>query len=139
MNSVILYYSYSGHTKKIVKKLAKTQGAELIEIQTVKHHGKFLTYLLDCPRAMRHKSVPIQPITQDLSGYDLITLAAPVWAGNPAPAFNAAVALLPKHKNVQVIMVSAGGSTTKNEDAIKKHIRAQGCSVVAYKDMKQSK
>ena len=138
MKSVILYYTYSGHTKKVVEKLAKTQGAELIEIQTVKRNGKFLTYLLDCPRALRHKSVPIQPITRDLSGYDLITLAAPVWAGNPAPAFNAAVALLPKHKNVQVVLVSASGSTGKNENAIKKLIRAQGCTVVAYKDVKQS-
>jgi len=95
--------------------------------------------LVDCPRAMMRKSTAIKPITQDLSSYDLITLASPVWASYPTPAFNAVVKLLPKGKNIQVLMVSASGSgaTKKSEDGTKKLIKHQGCRVVSYKDVKQ--
>lgn len=139
MKSIVLFYSYGGHTKKVAEKLARTQGAELVEIQTLKHKSKFLTFLVDCPKAMLRKSTPIHPIQQDLSGYDLITLAAPVWASNPAPAFNAVVPLLPKGKNVQLIMVSASGNgaTKRSEAGTKALIKKQGCTVVAYKDVKQ--
>ena len=139
MKSIVLYYSYSGHTKKAAEKLARTQSAELVEIQTKTHKSKFLTYLVDCPRAMMRKASPIEPITQDLSGYDMITLAAPVWAGRPAPAFNSMVKLLPKNKNVQVILVSAGGpgATKKSEKGTRHLIKEQGCKVLAYKDVKQ--
>lgn len=139
MKSIVLFYSYGGHTKKVAEKLARTQGADLVEIQTKTHKGKFLTYLLDCPRAMMRKTAPIEPITQNLADYDLITLASPVWASNPTPAFNAAVKLLPKNKNVQVIMVSASGSgaTKRSEAATKALIKKQGCKVLSYKDVKQ--
>lgn len=140
MKSIILYYSYNGHTKKWAEKLARShQGAELVEVQTKKRLGKFLTYLVECPRAMMRRCAAIKPVTQDLAGYDLITLAAPVWASYPAPAFNAMVQLLPKGKNVQVIMVSAGGpgATKKSEKNTKNLIRHRGCRVVSYKDVKQ--
>lgn len=139
MKSIILYYSYNGHTKKVAEKLARTQGADLVEIQTVQQKGNFMTYLVDCPRAMMRKGAEIEPVTQDLSAYDLITLAAPVWASYPAPAFNAMVKLLPKQKNVQVILVSASGSgaTKKSEIGTKHLIKDKGCKVIAYKDVKQ--
>jgi len=139
MKSIVLYYSYGGHTKKAAEKLARSQGAELVEIQTQSDKSKFLLYLVDCPRAMMRKSTAIKPITQDLSSYDLITLASPVWASYPTPAFNAVVKLLPKGKNIQVLMVSASGSgaTKKSEDGTKKLIKHQGCRVVSYKDVKQ--
>jgi flavodoxin len=138
MNSIVLYYSYSGYTKKVAQKLAHTQGATLVEIQTRKRKNIVTTFLVDCPRAMMRKRVPIQPVTQDLSGYDLITLAAPVWAGKPAPAFNAMVDLLPKGKNVQVILTSGGGDTKKSEEGTRRLIKQKGCKVLAYKDVKQS-
>jgi len=137
MNSIVLYYSYNGHTKKVAEKMARTQGAELVEVQTRRRKSLIGTVLVDCPRARMRKPAPIKTITQDLNAYDFITLAAPVWAGRPAPAFNAMIELLPKGKNVQVIMVSSGGDTKKNEDATKKLIRHHGCKVLAYKDVKQ--
>ncbi len=138
MNSIVLYYSYSGHTKKVAQKLARTQGAELVEIQTRKRKNIVTTFLADCPRALFRKRVPILPVTQDLNGYDLITLAAPVWAGKPAPAFNAMVDLLPKGKNVQVILTSGSGESKKSEDGTRRLIKDKGCKVLAYKDIKQS-
>ena len=140
MKSIVLYYSYGGHTKKAAEKLARAQGADVEAIQTVKRHGKLTTYLVDCPKALRGKGTPIVPIKADLTQYDMITLASPVWASNPAPAFNEVVTQLPKGKNVQVLLVSASGegATSRNAEKIRKRIRHQGCTVVSYKDVKQS-
>ncbi len=139
MKSIVLYYSYNGHTKKVAEKLAGKHGAALAEIQTEKRRGKLLTFLVDCPLAMMRKPAKIKPITADLAAFDMITIAAPVWAGKPAPAFNAAVKLLPKGKNVQLILVSAGGpgATKRSEDGTRMLVKHQGCTVVDYKDVKQ--
>jgi flavodoxin len=139
MKSIILYYSYSGSTRKVAEKLARTQSAELLEIKTKKQKSKFAAYLVECPRARMRKCAAIQPVTQDLKGYDLITLAAPVWAGYPAPAFNSMVKLLPPNANVQVILVSASGSgaTKKSEEGTRRQIKKQGCKVLAYKDTRK--
>jgi hypothetical protein len=136
MKSIVLYYSYTGHTKKIAEKLARTQGAEIVEVKTKRRKGMLAAFLIDCPRAMLRRSDAVQPITQDLKEYSLITLLAPVWAGFPAPAFNAMVQLLPAHANVQVILVSGGGSgaTKKSEEGTRKLLKKQGCKVLSYKD-----
>ena len=138
MKSIILYYSRSGHTKKLAEKMARTQGADLVELQPENPKGKLFTYLIDCPRSMMRKSTKIKPIQQDLSTYDLITIASPVWASYPTPVFNAAVKLLPKGKNVQLIMVSSGGSgaTKRSEHGTRELIRNAGCKVVDYKESK---
>ncbi|MDD3920330.1 MAG: hypothetical protein PHO41_04055 [Eubacteriales bacterium] len=140
MKSIILYYSFQGHTKKIAEKMAHTLGADLVEVQTKRHQSLVGAYLVETLRAHRRKVAPIKTVTQDLNGYDLITLAAPVWNSFPAPAFNAMVQLLPPHKNIQVIMVSAHGSgaTEKSEEGTRKLIKKQGCTVVDYKDMHKS-
>jgi hypothetical protein len=138
MNAIVLYFSYTGHTRKIAEKLAHTQGAELVEIHTKGRLGKLNAFLVQCPRAMMRKTAPIQPITQDLNNYDMITLAGPVWAAYPAPVFNAMIKLLPAGKNVQLLLVSGGGSgaTKKSEDGTKKLVKKQGCTVLAYKELK---
>ena len=137
MKTIVLYYSYKGHTKAVAQKMAKAQGAEAVEIQTKKVKSMVATAFFDCPRAMMRKAVPIKPITKNLAGYDRIILAAPVWAGNPAPAFNAMVKLLPKGKEVKVVLVSKGGETEKSAAGTKALIEKQGCRVAGYEDVKE--
>ncbi len=139
MKSIVLFYSYKGHTRKVAEKLARTTGGEAVEIHTKKRLNMLKAFLVECPRARLRKYDAIEPISQDLTGYDLITLAAPVWAGFPAPAFNSMIRLLPKNANVQVIMVSSDGSgaTKKSEEGTRKLIRQQGCKLLSYKDTRQ--
>lgn len=137
MKKIILYYSYSGHTKAEAQKLAKAEHAELREIKDVKKPGKIGAYLRGCPAAMGMKSWPIQPLGVDLPDYEWIVLMAPVWAGHPAPAFNSAVDILPKNAKVTVVMVSGGG-TSSAKDKIAAKIAEKGCELVAYRDIKAS-
>lgn len=138
MKSVILYYSYTGHTKKWAEKMARTTGADLVEIQPENPKSKFLTFLVDCPRSMMRKASPIKPIAQDLKAYDLITIASPVWASYPTPTFNGILKMLPKGKNVQLIFMSGGGngSTKRSEHGTRELVRQAGCKVVDYKEVK---
>ncbi len=139
MKSIVLYYSYTGHTKKVAEKLARTQNAEIIEVKTKRHKSRFMTYLVDCPRARMRKNAAVQPITQNLKEYGLITLLAPVWSWYPAPAVNTMVQWLPAHANVQVVLVSGGGpgATKKSEEGTRKLLKKQGCKVLSYKEARQ--
>ena len=137
MKTIVLYYSYSGHTKKVAEKLARTQGAELVEIKTKVRRPMPLLFVYDCALALMHKTTAIEPIQQDLSAYDMITLASPVWASNPTPAFNAALKLVPKGKKLQVVLVSGSGSTKRSIVATKHRIKDQGCKLMSYEDVKQ--
>lgn len=138
MKSIIMYYSYRGHTKKVAEKMAHTLESDLLEVQTPKRKNIISTFFVDCPRARMRKSTTIKPIESALDAYDLITLAVPVWAGFPAPAFNAMVNLLPSHKNIQLVFVSSSGTgaTKKSEEGTRKLIKKHGCSVVDYKEIR---
>ena len=43
-------------------------------------------YTVGLLRAMAHRSTDILPVEADVSAYDCIIVAGPVWGGNPAPA-----------------------------------------------------
>ncbi|MFC1804321.1 flavodoxin family protein [Candidatus Omnitrophota bacterium] len=89
MRSAVIYYSYSGNTKKVAKVLIgrlKEKGeVDIIELTALDESNKFFS---QCARAIRHKRAQIAPVNPDLSGYDLICLGTPVWAFAPAPAVN---------------------------------------------------
>ena len=68
--------------------------------------------------------------------YDDVTLLAPVWAGHPAPAFNAALALIPKDKVLHIVLCSGGGETPKSKEGTIDLLRKQGYALASYEDVK---
>lgn len=116
MKSIIIYYSYSGNTRKvagILSELLKEKGeVNLIELIALDETNSFLG---QCRRAFSHTKANIQPTTVDLSGYDLICIGTPVWAFGPAPAMNT---YLDNCKNLggkEVILFTTYGSGTGND------------------------
>lgn len=136
MKSAILYYSFGGATRKEAAKRAAQNGADLFEIVEAKKRGLFSAFLSGCPQALGRKASAINPITLDWSLYDSVTLMAPVWAGCPAPAFNAALAIIPKGKTVNVVLCSGGGETPKSKDGTLAMLREMGFVVGTYEDVK---
>ena len=92
MNICIICYSYSGITRSLMRKIHAVCGGNLIEVQTVKKYRTFTVYTAGCLRSRQEEIDPIIPDTFDVSGYDLLVIATPVWAWKPAPAANAIVA-----------------------------------------------
>lgn len=134
MKELIVYYSFSGNTKKYAEELAKTTNADLCEITEVKKRGKFNAYTRGIVQTFKGTKSKINPVSIDFSQYDKIIIASPVWASNQPPAINSAIDLLPEGKSVEVIFISMSGKSESQK--ITDMIKAKKCEVVAIKDVK---
>ena len=89
MKAIIIYYSYSGNTKKITDILAdylRTRcEIKILRLEALDESASFFKQAL---RALFHKKAKINSLDFDLSNYDLICLGSPIWAFAPAPAMN---------------------------------------------------
>jgi len=135
MKTLVLYYSYSGNTKKIAEELAQKECADIEEIKDKKRPGKLKVYTAGIIAVMRNKSWSIQPLSVDLAAYDRIILLAPVWADSPPPPVGSALELLPEGKTVAVKMISASGKSgcvSKLEEKIK----SKGSVMESFEDIK---
>lgn len=136
MKTVVVYYSYTGNTRKLAAKIAKKQGAVLVEVKEKKARSKVGTYVFGSFAAMRQKKSKIEPIKYDLNKFDKIIIAVPVWAGYPAPALNSIIELLPSDKNIELVLSSGSGDSSKSADKTKALISRSGAKSVIYTDVK---
>ena len=136
MKSAILYYSFGGATRKEATKRATETGADQFELVEARKRGIFSAFLSGCPQALGRKASAIVPLSIDWSLYDSVTLMAPVWAGSPAPAFNAALPLIPKGMKVNVVLCSGGGETPKSKEGTIDLLRKRGYALSSYEDVK---
>ena len=90
MKSAVIYYSYSGNTRKVAEVLAehlKSRGEVTVrEIKALDESGNFF---LQGRRAFKKMRARIEPLGLDLAAFDLVCLGTPVWAFGPTPAMNA--------------------------------------------------
>jgi NAD(P)H dehydrogenase (quinone) len=116
MKSVIIYYSFSGNTKKVADVLSgyleEKGSVETIEIKSLDESDKFLT---QAARAFRRKRAQIAAVNFDLCGYDLLCFGTPVWAFGPAPAMNTYLDKCLGIKDKEVVLFTTYGSGTGNE------------------------
>ena len=97
MKTVIVYFSRAGHTRKVANALAEHLNADTAEITEQKKRNGMLGFIRSGRESMANKIPEIDPITANISDYDRVIIAAPIWAGNlstPARAF------LIKHKDL---------------------------------------
>lgn len=116
MKSAIIYYSYSGNTKKvanILKELLDKKG-ECEEIELIAQ-DESKSFLGQCHRAFQRKKAKINTVKSEFSGYDLICLGTPVWAFTPTPAMNTFLDLCAGLEGKQVLLFTTYGSGTGNE------------------------
>ena len=135
MRTIVLYYSYSGHTKTIAEDFAKKESADIEEITEIKRPGRLKAFTSGCFAAMRGSMWPIKSLDADLVTYERLILLAPVWAGHPAPAVNSLLDRLPEGKEVYVKMVSASGKSDCI-NRLKTTIMGKGCTLVGFEDIK---
>ena len=136
MKTVILYYTFGGSTKKEAERLAAGLGAPLYRVKEVRNRSLLASFLPGSYLAMHRKAVDIRPLDIHLQDYDRIIIGCPVWAGYPAPVFNAMVELLPAGKEVELFLCSGGSGTQKSEQGTKELVEKKGCTVVSYRDVK---
>lgn len=136
--TMILFYSFGGSTRTWAENEAATRGASLYEVREARKRNIFTAFLSGCPMAMHQKTPRLAEAIPDLTEYETIVLAAPVWAGFPAPAFNAMVAALPRGAKVEVVLRSSGSGTANARPQVEAAIRAQGAEVASYTDLTET-
>lgn len=116
MKSAVIYYSFSGNTKKVadvLKDCLKTKAeVEIIELKPLGESDKFLT---QAARAFKRKRAQLAPVNYDLCGYDLVCFGTPVWAFGPAPAMNTYLDVCLGVKDKEVVLFTTYGSGTGNQ------------------------
>ena len=115
MKSVIVYYSYSGNTKKVAQELAEylkeTSEVDMIELVPQDEPRSFFG---QCRRAFWHSQAKLEPVNMNLLPYDLICIGTPVWAFGPAPAINTYLEECSGLCEKQAIIFTTFGSGTGN-------------------------
>ncbi len=106
MKSVVIYHSHSGVTRGVAGHLSKILGSDMIEVTPEKEYSGLMAVPKGCYRAMKGLSDPIRPQTIDVSEYNILIIASPVWAGKPTPVINGAIDALTgcQDKKVYAIM-----------------------------------
>ena len=116
MRSIVIYYSYSGNTKKVAEflneHLTEKGPAEQLELNALDETKSFLG---QCRRAVTHTRAAIASANFDLSGYDIICLGTPVWAFGPTPAMNTYLDKCLGLEGKSVILFTTFGSGTGNK------------------------
>ncbi len=90
MKAIVIYYSYSGNTRRVAEEIGKAIGADLAEIQTARPYtGSYDDVVDQGRREVNSGFLPeIKPLNIDLSWYDTVVLGTPVWWYTFAPAMN---------------------------------------------------
>ena len=88
MKPLIVYYSFSGNTEEIAKRIKEKTGGALLKIDTVSPYvGDYNAVVEQGKREVEKKYLP--PITVPdvaLSDYDTVVIGTPVWWYTMAPA-----------------------------------------------------
>ena len=87
MKGLIIYYSTSGNTENLAKKIQNDLGCDLLKVEVEKTYGNFLSSVIRVAGERKRNEIT-KVITElpDLSAYDTIFVGAPVWYSEP-PAF----------------------------------------------------
>jgi len=134
MKELVLFYSYSGNTKRAAEKFAQGNNFDIFEVvHKKKRPGKFYAFAVGCFKAITGGTVKIQPPAVRFEEYDIINIFAPIWASHIAPAMNGALKLIPQDRKVKLFMVSAGGESAKEN--ISKKIQGLGLEIIGYEDI----
>lgn len=88
MKTLIVYYSYSGNTRKIADTILKRLGGDAAEIETAAPYPADYNEVVDQgQKEVNQGYMPaIKPLVKDPAAYDTVVLGTPVWWYTFAPA-----------------------------------------------------
>ncbi len=144
MKSVIVYYSFTGNTKKtaeLTEEFLRSRGysVHMLELRALDESDSFFSQSL---RAFQHMRAQLTPISADMSGYDLICLGSPVWAFAPSPAMNTFLDKCSGMRGKKVVIFTTYGSGTGNARCLaymEKMLHKKGVGEIGRFSVQQNK
>ena len=118
MKTLIVYYSYSGITEKVVNIYAGQLGKSgQVTVERLKPKEEITTFLGQCKAAFSRKRAELTGnVTTDVKMYDTVIIASPVWAFAPVPAVNTYLDKLTglEGKRAVILLTSGSGAGVGN-------------------------
>ncbi|HEX3002376.1 MAG TPA: flavodoxin, partial [Methanoregula sp.] len=132
VRACVIYYSYSGITRRVAEGIRNASGCDLIEVRTKAAYTSFTAYTKGVVRSRKGACDVIDPDEIDVSGYDLLIIGTPVWAWKPSPAINAAVkALKGCEGKMGVVFTTCNNQPGEALPLLRKALEDRGVTVMA--------
>ncbi len=80
MNTIVVFYSRKGTTKKVGELIAKELNCDVEEIFNTKKRTGLIGWLKSGRDAMRGSLTTLEKIDKDVGSYDLIIIGTPIWS-----------------------------------------------------------
>lgn len=82
-NILCVYYSRTGHTEELMRKMAQQLDCEIVKLEDGVNRRGLSGWITSGLQAVARKVPPVKKpeIQQRLKDYDLVIVATPVWAG----------------------------------------------------------
>ena len=110
MRILVAFYSRTGHTRKLGRRIAKELKADTDEIHDLTDRSGILGWLAAGRDAWKHNPTEIR-FRKNPEKYDLVIVGTPIWAATQAPA---TMVYLERHKIKRVaFFCTYGGSAGK--------------------------
>lgn len=112
MKTLVLYYSFTGITRRVSQLLAKELNADIAELTCKAYTYGFLGGLRQAWDVLVGGTPPIEIPKQVNEDYDLIIAAGPVWAARPAPPIRS-LAKQSKANQKFALFLTCGGDSKR--------------------------
>ncbi|GLQ56644.1 flavodoxin family protein [Devosia nitrariae] len=113
MRILVVYYSFTGNTRRVSELLAARLGADTAEFTCMAYRRGLLGGLRQAWDVLTGGRPPIEVPASATGRYDLVVAAGPVWAGRPAPPLRSFVSEHLRSHDAIALFLTCNG-TAKN-------------------------
>jgi flavodoxin len=132
MNILVTYFSRSGNSERIAKKISRALNCDIEEIIDTKKWGGVKGFILGGYSALTQKETTIIEPEKDPQGYEKLVIVTPVWASNIPPAIRTYMELYKdKFNSVYFVLTYNGGGDKEVIENMKK-IAGEPSAVVSF-------
>jgi len=115
MKALVVFYSRTGHTKKVAEMIAKDLGADIEELVDKKNRSGIMAWLMAGRDGMKKVPTQIEPVKNDPSQYDLVLIGGPLWGFSGIAPASRTYLLQNKDKiKKAAFFISKGGTPCEN-------------------------
>lgn len=82
MNTLLIYYSRTGTTRKVAEAIKKELNCQSEEIESVRDRKGAFGYIISGKEASQKKPAEIKEIKTDAEQFDCVIIGTPIWAWN---------------------------------------------------------